>query len=177
MHLDVCYYVGNLCASRIGLSWAHNEFFFARHMLMHTYLFFSYWYSLWLVLFCLFLSLSPSLSNSLRMAPKRKSASSWNPLHSKASSSDPTSLSVQFRDEKAHQYFLENFSRRGIHSECRVILSDFSDIALPIVIHSWGWESLCEIPVSCHINQSINQSIYIRVMLTSALRALANNPF
>ena len=103
----------------------------------------------WYYSVCFSLSLSPSLSNSLRMAPKRKSASSWNPLHSKASSSDPTSLSVQFRDEKAHQYFLENFSRRGIHSECRVILSDFSDIALPIVIHNRGWEALCEIPVNC----------------------------
>jgi len=30
-----------------------------------------------------------------------------------------------------------------------VILSNFSDTTLPSVIHSWGWESLCEILVSC----------------------------
>ena len=30
-----------------------------------------------------------------------------------------------------------------------MILSDFPDTTLPIVIHSQGWESLCEILVSC----------------------------
>ena len=29
-----------------------------------------------------------------------------------------------------------------------MILSEFSDTTLPTVIHSWGWESPCEIPVS-----------------------------
>ena len=33
--------------------------------------------------------------------------------------------------------------------ECHIILSDFSDIGLPIVIHSRGWESLCDIPITC----------------------------
>ena len=33
--------------------------------------------------------------------------------------------------------------------ECHVILSDFSDTDLPIVIHSRGWESLCDILVTC----------------------------
>ena len=33
--------------------------------------------------------------------------------------------------------------------ECHIILSDFSDIGLPIVIHSRGWESLCDILVNC----------------------------
>ena len=32
-----------------------------------------------------------------------------------------------------------------------MVLSDFSDIALPTIIHSRGWESLCEIPVRCPI--------------------------
>ena len=45
--------------------------------------------------------------------------------------------------------FSENFSRRGVHSERQVILSDFSDTDLPIVIHNRGWESLCDIPVTC----------------------------
>ena len=33
--------------------------------------------------------------------------------------------------------------------ERRVILADFADIDLPTVIHSWVWESLCDIPVIC----------------------------
>ena len=70
-------------------------------------------------------------------------------LGSRTSSSDPIPLHIQFHYEKAHKEFLENFSNRGIHSECHVIRLDFSDIALPIVIHSWGWESLCEILVRC----------------------------
>ena len=83
------------------------------------------------------------------MTPKRKSTPSRNPLHSGTSSSDPTSTHIRFRDGKAHQDFLENFSKRGIHSESYVVLSDFSDTALPIVIHSRGWESLCEILMRC----------------------------
>ena len=58
-------------------------------------------------------------------------------------------LHVQFCDEKAYQDFLENFSKRGVHSKCHVILLDFSDTPLPDVIHTWGWESLCEIPLRC----------------------------
>jgi len=75
---------------------------------------------------------------------------SHNPLCSGASSSsDPTPSSVRFHDEKARKDFSENFSRQGIHSECQVILFDFSDTALPIVIYSRGWESLCGAPVTC----------------------------
>ena len=84
------------------------------------------------------------------MAPKRKSTPSWNPLRSKAStSSDPTPSSIQFRDEDAWKAFLENFSRRGIHSEHQVILADFTNTNLPTVIHSRGWESLCDVSVTC----------------------------
>ena len=84
------------------------------------------------------------------MAPKRKSTPSRNPLRSGASSSsfDPTLSFVRFCDEQAQKDFSENFSRRGVHSECQVILSDFSDIDLPTIIHSRGWESLCDIPVT-----------------------------
>ena len=32
-----------------------------------------------------------------------------------------------------------------------MILSDFADTALPDVIHTQGWESLCEIPLRCPI--------------------------
>jgi len=45
--------------------------------------------------------------------------------------------------------FMEKFSRRGIHSERRVILGHFADTNLPIVIHSREWESLCDEPVTC----------------------------
>ena len=83
------------------------------------------------------------------MAPKRKSAPSWNPLHSGTSISDSTPSHVQFYVEKACKDFSENFSRRGIHLECQVILSDFFDTDLPTVIYSKGRESLCGIPVTC----------------------------
>ena len=102
-----------------------------------------------LVFFYVFLSFSLFLSVSCSIAPKRKSTSSQNPLRSGASSSDPTPSHVKVHDEKAKSDFLENFSRRGIHSEHQVVLSDFSDIDLPIVIYSWGWESLCGIQVTC----------------------------
>ena len=149
MHLDVCFYVGNLCAGRIGLGLAHDEFFFTCHILLHcsyirTFSFSFFWYSLLMVLFCL----DPSLSNSLRMAPKHKTTPSRNPLCSGASSFNSNPLHVKFRDEKSHQDFLENFSKLGVHSERRMILLDFSYTDLPTVIHRWGWESLCKIPVS-----------------------------
>ena len=84
------------------------------------------------------------------MALKRKSTLSQNPLRSGASSSsDPTPSHIQFIDEGARKDFSKNFSRRGVHLECRVILADFADTDLPIVIHSRGWESLCDVPVTC----------------------------
>ena len=83
------------------------------------------------------------------MAPKRKSTPTWNPLHSGASSSfDPTLSHIRFRDDDAFKAFSENFSRQGIHSECQVILTDFVDTDLPFVIHSRGWKSLCDVPVT-----------------------------
>ena len=33
--------------------------------------------------------------------------------------------------------------------ERQVILADFADTNLPIVIHSREWESLCDVPVTC----------------------------
>ena len=86
------------------------------------------------------------------MAPKRKSTPSRNLLHSKASSSspsDPTPSHIRFHNEKAQSDFSKNFSRRGIHSERQVILSDFFDTNLPTIIYSRGRESLCGIPVMC----------------------------
>ena len=84
------------------------------------------------------------------MAPKRKSTLSQNPLLSKASTSfDSTPSSIQFHDEDAQKAFSENFSRRGIHSKCQVILANFADTELPTIIHSRGWESLCDASVTC----------------------------
>ena len=84
------------------------------------------------------------------MTLKRKSTPSQNPLRSGASSSsDPTPSHIQFIDESARKDFLKNFSQRGVHLECRVILADFADTNLPTVIHSRGWESLCDVPVTC----------------------------
>ena len=123
---------------------------------MHTYLqVFIFLYIVLLVLFWLSFSLSLSLSLFLTlvctMEPKRKSTPSQNPLHSKAStsSSDPTPSHVRFHDDKARKDFSENFSQRGIHLECQVILLDFSNTDLPTVIYSKGGGSLCDIPVTC----------------------------
>ena len=83
------------------------------------------------------------------MAPKRKSTLTRNPLRSDASSSsNPSPSNVQFRDDDAFKAFSENFSRRGIHSECQVVLSDFANTNLPSVIHNRGWESLCDVSVT-----------------------------
>ena len=84
------------------------------------------------------------------MAPKHKSTPFQNHLHSRAStSSDPTPSHIRFRDEDARKAFSKNFSWRGIHSERQVILADFTDTDLPDVIHSRGWESLCDVPITC----------------------------
>ena len=84
------------------------------------------------------------------MAPKRKSTPSQNPLSSgTSSSSDLTPSFVRFHDKNVWKDFLENFCRRGIHLECHIVLSVFSITNLPTVIHSRGWESLYDIPVTC----------------------------
>ena len=120
---------------------------------MHTYQFCFYHIDIKLFGTFLRLSLSLSLSISYSMAPKRKSTPSRNSLYSGASSSSSPSNStlshVRVHDDKARKDFLENFSRRGIHSKHQVILSDFSDTDLPTIIYSRGWESLCGILVTC----------------------------
>ena len=108
MHLDVCLYVENCVL--IDLDWVKPmmQFFFTYHMFMHFSCIVPFLFYL-LVLYCdgaflfvsLTLSLSLSLFDSLHMAPKHKSASSWNPLRFGASSSDPTLFHVRFLDEKA----------------------------------------------------------------------------
>ena len=86
----------------------------------------------------------------MSMAPKRKSTLAQNPLHSGASpSSDPSPSTIRFYDDDAFKAFSKNFSRRGIHSKRQVVLLDFVNTDLPSVIHSKGWESLCDVPVTC----------------------------
>ena len=86
------------------------------------------------------------------MALKRKSTPARNPLHADASSStDPSPSTIRFRDDDAFMAFSENFSKRGIHSKHQVVLLDFADTDLPFVIHSRGWESLCDVPDTCSL--------------------------
>ena len=135
-----------LCAGRFGLGCAHYVFKFACHMFMHfscirTFKFlYSCILSCWCFSDCLSLSLSLFLTLVCTMEPKRKFTPSQNPLHSGAStsSSDPTPSHVRLHDDKARKDFSENFSQQGIHLECQVILSDFSNTDLPTFIHNRG---------------------------------------
>ena len=148
-------YVVSLCAARFGLGWAYDVFLFCMlHVhafsCIRTFISLYFYILLLLLLFWLSLSFSLFLAFVCSIAPKRKSTSSQNPLRSEASSSsDPTPSSVRFCDDGAWRDFLENFCRRGIHLECHVVLSDFFDTDLPTIIHSRGWESLCDILVTC----------------------------
>ena len=138
-----------MCTGRIGLGWAHNAISFACHMFIHSHAYvlsiqYILLYSCCLGLFLLFLSPFPSsVCVSLLLWHLNEICSVLKP------SSNPTPSHIRFRDEKAKSNFFENFSRRGIHFECRVILLDFFDIDLPTVIYSRGWESLCDISVTC----------------------------
>ena len=121
---------------------------------MHTYSLFNIlviFELLWDFSDCLsFPPLSLLFTLVVSMAPKHKSTMSQNPLRSGASSSsDPTPSHIRFCDENARKYFSKNFSQQGVHLERRVILADFADTDLPTVIHSRGWESLCDVPVTC----------------------------
>ena len=144
-----------ICCVLVGLDWAKPMMKFLLHVtcscISHAYVLHFNIFDI-CEQFRAFLIVTLSLLFTLvvSMAPKCKSTPSRNPLHSRAStSSDPTPLSVWFHDEDAHKDFLENFSRRGIHSERQVILADFANTDLPDVIHTWGWESLCDILVTC----------------------------
>ena len=146
-----------LCVGRIGFGWAHDTISFAYYMFMHSpciRTLFSI-YLLYLNCFETFLIVSLSLplivfTLVMSMAPKCKSAPFRNPFHSRALSfSDPTPSHIRFCDEDAWKDFSKNFSRRGVYSKRLVILADFTDTNLPTVIHSRGWESLCDVSVTC----------------------------
>ena len=148
-----------LCADRFGLGWAHDAFCFACHMFMHfscirtlfsIYLILLILLGTFLIVLLSFFSLNFCLRLVVSMTPKRKSTQTQNPLRSCASSSsDPSPSNVRFHGDDAFKAFLENFSRWGIHSERQVVLSDFANTDLPFIIHSRGWESLCDVRVTC----------------------------
>ena len=140
----------------VGLDWAKPMVKFLLHVtcscISHTYVLlfniFDIFENVW-VFSKFFFSSSQLFTLVVSMAPKRKSTPARNPFRSGASSSsDPTLSHIRFRDDDAFKAFSENFSRRGIHSERQVMLSDFADTDLPFVIHSRGWESLCDTPVT-----------------------------
>ena len=143
----------------VGLDWVEPMMQFLLHVtcscISHAYALYFSIYLLYLNCFGAFLivsffPLSILFMLVVIMAPNRKFILAWNPLHSSSSSSsDSASLFLRFRDDDAHNAFSENFFRRGIHSELQVILAGFTDTDLPTVIHSQGWELLCDVPVTC----------------------------
>ena len=147
MHLDVC---------NLFVGWAYDAICFACHMFMHFPCIRTLFSIYLLYLNCLglfwlsFLSLPLFLFTLVvSMAPKHKSTPARNLLHSGATlSSDPTPSNIRFCDEDARKAFSENFSKRGVHSVCQVILADFTDTDLPTIIHNQEWESLCDVLVT-----------------------------
>ena len=146
-----------LCAGMIGFGWTHDAIYFACHMFMHfpcIHTPFQYTCYIWIVLELFWLSFFALplflLTLVMSMAPKRKSTPTQNPLRSGVSSSSNSAhISLRFRDDDAHKAFSENFSRHSIHSKRQVIMANFTNTDLPNVIHSQGWESLCDDPVTC----------------------------
>ena len=120
---------------------------------MHTYSLFNIlviFELLWDFSDCLFLSLSFLFTLVVSMAPKRKSTLFRNPLRSGASSSSNPTPShfgsvMRMPEMTSWRTFLDEVFIRNAES----FLADFADTDLPNVIHSRGWESLCDVPVTC----------------------------
>ena len=144
-----------LCADRLNPWWyycctSHACAFSCIHTLHSIYFCIFELFGAFLIISFFPLPLSLSLVYvSASMAPKHKSALSRNPLHSWASSSSilpPFLFGSMMRMPERTSW--RNFLKKNVHSEHRVILADFVDIDLPDVIHSQGWESLCDVPVT-----------------------------
>ena len=118
--------------------------------IFHAYILFIFSY--FKLVFC---SLSLSLSRiDCAIAPKpHKSIPAQSPFCGSGSSSSdsPVPSHIRIHDEKAKTDLFENFQNRGVHLERQVILSDFSNTALPEVIQTRGWESLCGKPERCPV--------------------------
>ena len=147
----------SLYAGRIGLGWAHDVFTLhitcscITHAFVHLFTYSYYCELCWSFSDCFLLSpLYLLVTLVVSMVPKRKSTPARNLLHSDASTSSVHApLSLRFHNNDAHKAFTENFSRRGIHSEHRVILGHFADTDLSTIIHNREWESLCDEPITC----------------------------
>ena len=154
MHFRCVLYMLSCCVL-VGLDWAQpmmflNLYVICPRIVMHTYLqFLIFLYTTVLVLFWFSLSLHSCVSMLLWHLNANLLYPRTFYILGASSSSDPTPSFVQFHDENARKDFLENFCRRGIHLECHVVLSDFSNTYLPTVIHNRGWESLYDISVTC----------------------------
>ena len=135
----------------VGLDWTEPMIYLLCMSHVHAFSMHVYLFSYILIIvncFGTFLIVSFSLSLLLvtlvmSMAPKRKSTSARNPLHSDASSFfDHAPLSFWFCNDDAYKAFTENFSRRGIHLERRVILGHFANTDLPtnsgVLLHMHG---------------------------------------
>ena len=158
MHfLDVCL-IKLVSAIRFGLGIIHDVFNFCtlhgHASFMHTFFLFLFYSELVLcfLLFCSVLfSLSLSQIEPLYVTQTEKIHSGLEPSSWFQVILLWSFYSISFRDKKAKTDFFENFQNCGVHRECRVILSDFSDTTLLDVIRTRGWEPLCEKPVHCPV--------------------------
>ena len=90
MHLDVCLYVENYVLIGLDCVEPMMQFPLARHIFMHSFHAYIPFLFYLFVLGCDCVLFSLSLSDRLRMAPKRKFTSTWNPFRFGLSSSfDP----------------------------------------------------------------------------------------
>ena len=146
-----------LCASRFGLGWAHDVTLLCTS---HIHAFSSIC-TLHLVYFYIFELFGAFLIVSFFPLPLLfMLVHQWHQIVNLLCprslyvlgpplSSNPTPSSIQLRDGDAQKDFSKNVSRWGVHSECRVIMANFANTDLPDVIHSRGWESLCDVLVTC----------------------------
>ena len=145
MHLDVCYICQTGCVL-VGLNWVEPMVILLLHItcsciFMHTSFPFNIFVYIWITLGLFWLSsLSLSFSVYVSLLLWHPNLNLFHPgtLFAPGHPVDTTPFSVRFCDEKVKSDFFENFSRWGIHFKCHVILSNFSDTDLPIVIYSIG---------------------------------------
>ena len=126
------------CCVLVGFDWTEPMILLMLHVtcscILHAYvlIFVSIiWYkTIWFFSVCVSLSFFRSVASFF------------------ASPSDSTPSHIRFHDDKARKDFSKNFSWRGFHLKCQVILSDFSNTDLPTIIYSEGQGSLCDILVT-----------------------------
>ena len=144
-----------LCARRIGLGWAHNTFYIAYHMFMHFpcirplfliyLLYLNYFGTFWLSL-----SLSPSLSICVSLCLWHLNASLLRP-RTLFVLGHPLPLILLHHIFSFMMRMPERLSRRTFLNEAFILnaKSSWRTSLTPNVIHSRGWESLCDVLVIC----------------------------